>query len=337
MARTKWTRWCLLLCGAGFLLSAPAFAQRYLTLEEYRGLIEEAQRRPLGALGRELARYRPESLGLVVADFLREPPPAAAIKRAALLHTEAALGLGSGGEAHLALATKLNLAIPDPASRESWLRRWSLAVAYSYHHAINPLAAERFLDSALGLLPGDRDLQVALARVLHMGGRLRGEERLTARAGDVLRDVLRETPDDAELRVRLASILGRLGREEEAAAELARLEGARMRPLLRAVVHLVRGETALNNGDFVAAEHEFVGALRRARTSPAAASGLIAARMALRDHVGAAEAAKTLLDRRAVGWEPEWQFWLGPARDLDEAFESLRAEAQGRSTEGEPP
>ena len=93
---------------------------------------------------------------------------------------------------------------------------------------------------------------------------------------------------------------------------------------------LVRGETALNNGDFVVAEHEFVGALQRARTSPAAASGLIAARMALRDHIGAAEAAKTLLDRRAVGWEPEWQFWLGPARDLDEAFDSLRAEAQGQ-------
>ena len=131
MGRTKWTRWCLLLCGAGFLLSVPAFAQRYLTLEEYRGLIEEAQRGPLGAKGRELARYRPESLGLVVTDFLREPPPAAAIKRAALVHTEAALGLGGGGEAHLALATKLNLAIPDPASRESWLRRWSLAVAHS--------------------------------------------------------------------------------------------------------------------------------------------------------------------------------------------------------------
>ena len=75
MARTKWTRWCLLLCGAGFLLSVPAFAQRYLSLEEYRGLIEEAQRGPLGILGRELARYRPESLGLVVTDFLREPPP----------------------------------------------------------------------------------------------------------------------------------------------------------------------------------------------------------------------------------------------------------------------
>lgn len=327
----------LLLCVAGLSLSAPGFAQRYLSLDDYRGLVEVAQRGRLSSLGRELARYRPESLDLVLGDFLRESPPVPAIKRAALLHTEAALGLGQGGEAHLALATKLNLAIPDPVSRESWLRRWSLAVAYSYHHAINPLAAEKFLDSALELLPGDRELTVTLARVLHMGGRLRGEERLTARAEDVLRDLLRETPDDAELRVRLAGVLARLDRTEEAAAEFGRLEGMRVRPLLRFVAHLVRGEIALENGDYVVAEHEFVAALRRARTSPAATSGLIATRMALRDHVGAGEAAKVLLDRRSVGWEPEWQFWLGPARDLDEAFESLTAEAQERLAPGDRP
>lgn len=326
----------LFLTGAVIVAAEPAFGQRYLSLEGYLGLNEEAVQGPLAGVGRELARYRPESLELVINEFLRQSPATDAIKRAALLHTEAALGLGSGGEAHLALATKLNLAIPGPASRESWLRRWLLAVAYSYHHAINPLAAERFLDTALGLLPGDRDLRVALGRVLHMGGRLRGEERLTVRAEEVLRGILRETPDDPELRVRLASVLARLGRTGEAAAELALLEGMQMRSLPRFVTHLVRGEIALESGDYVVAEHEFVAALRRARTSPAATSGLISARMALRDHIGAAEAASTLLDRRSVGWEPEWQFWLGPARDLDEAFDALRAEAQGQSADGEP-
>lgn len=316
-------------CAIALTAAAPAGAQRNLDLERYRELIAEAETGPLGRLGRDLARHRQESVDRTVAEFLGEPRPTTDIKRAALLHTEVALGLVSGGEAHLALATELGLAIPDPDARESWLRRWLLAVAYSYHHAINPLAAETFLDRALQLLPGDRELSLALARVLHMGGQLRDEARLTARAADVLHGLLEETPDDPQLVIRLASVLEELDRPDEALAALARLEGARMPPLQRFALHLVRGEIALNAGEFAAAEAEFVQALRRARTSPAATAGLVTARMARRDRGGAAEASRTFLDRRSVGWEPEWQFWLGPARDLDRAFDALRAEAQG--------
>ena len=314
-------------------LTAAAAAQEGLDAEAYRSLVARAERGSLRVLGRELAGHRHEDLDQAVSEFLRDGPTAAPLMRAALLHTEAALGLRHASAAHLALATRLSGALPRTPASEDWRRRWFLAVAYSYHHAINPLAAETFLDSALETLPGDREIRLALARVLHMGGRLRGEQRLQIRTEEVLRDLLRESPGDPELRVRLASVLADLDRTEEAVAELASVDGERMGPLVRFALHLVRGEIALKADEFATAEQEFVRALRRGRTSLGATAGLVAARMALRDGAGAAEAAGALLDRRAVGWEPEWQFWLGPARELDEAFDALRAEAQGQPAE----
>ena len=307
---------------------ASGAPQEALDGARYLALLGETRGGLFITSGRALAGYRAESAGEVVREFLASGPAPLLLKTAALLHTEAAGLSRSGAETHFDLARELLRALPDPADREDWLRRWWLAVCSSYQVSLNSAAVVAAFERALADLPGDRALREAQARTLQMIGRQREEEPYQAMAAAVLDEMLRETPEDAALRVRRAGVLVDLGRETEAGAELDRADAGRLRALDRFALFLLRGEIALGAGDFAAAGTAFAEALRRGRRSPSAVSGLVAARLGRGDRAGAAEAARGLLDRRPGAWEPEWRYWLGPALEYRQMFDALKAEVR---------
>ncbi len=318
----------LTLAGAG-----PGAARQQLDPERYRALVEETAGGLFMNGGRELATFRVDSVGAVVRGFLREDPGALRLQAAAMLHTEAALNVGAAR--HLDFARELLDAIPYSAEREEWRRRWWLAVGYSYHLALNTAAAVAHFEKGVEAFPGDRDIRLALARVAQMAGRQREEQSYSRRAVELLAGLAEEDPEDPEIRVRLAGALFDTGDRAGAAFQLARLEGVRIPPWPRLGSLLLQGGMALDAGDYPAAETAFAEAVRRARRSPGAVSGLVAARLAQGKAAEAFAAAKALLARRPVGWEPEWRFWLGPAADMREMFEAMKTEIRtGFAEEG---
>ena len=320
---------------AAALGSPPAAAgQGRLDGARYRELLAETRGGLFITSGRALAAFPGEAAERTVREFIAGAPDPVRLQAAALLHTEAAALAGPESETHIGLARALLAALPDPAEREEWLRRWWLALGYSYQVALNSVAGVAAYEAALADLPGDRRIREALAAMLQMVGRQREEQPYLTRAAELLAELLEETPDDPALRVRLAGVLLDLGRREEAARELERLGGARLPATVRLASLLIRGEIALLAGNFAEAEAAFADAARRARRSPAAVSGLVAARLARGDRAGAAEAAGSLLGRRATGWEPEWTYWLGPALDFRDMFQAMKDEVRETAAEG---
>lgn len=320
---------------AALALPCPAAGQGRLEGARYRELLAETRGGLFITSGRALAAFAGESVERVVREFAASGPEPVRLKAAALLHTEAAVLSTRDPDLHLRLARDLLAALPDPGEREAWLRRWWLAVGYSYQVALNSVAGVAAYEAALKDLPGDHAIREALAAMLQMVGRQREEQPYLLRAAEVIGELLEETPEDAALRVRLAGVLLDLGRDGDAARELDRLEGVRVPSLTRLVVLLLRGEIALGARQFAEAETHFAEAVRRARRSPAAVSGLVVARLALGDGAGAAEASSALLGRRPIGWEPEWQYWLGPSLDFQEVFQAMKDEVREAAAEEE--
>ncbi len=314
------------LLGSFLLAPGPAHGQPRLDGDRYLALLGETRGGLFITSGRALAGYAGASVEPVVEGFLASGPQPLVLRTAAILHTEAAFLSNAAAEVHLEMARRLLRALPDPADREAWLRRWWLAVCYSYHVSLNSTAGVAAFDSALEDLPGDREIRIAQAAMLQMAGRQREETAYLIAGGNALLALLEETPEDADLRVRVAAVRLDLGDPDSAEAELERLGDARLTPLTRVASMLIRGEIALARERWEEAENHFASAVRRARRSPAAVSGLVTARLALGDAAGASEAALALLDRPAVGWEPEWQYWLGPALDFQEMFNEMKAE-----------
>jgi tetratricopeptide (TPR) repeat protein len=301
-------------------------AQGGIDANGYRELLEEVRGGLFISSGRVLAGFDPDSVERVVGDLIASGPDARALKTAALLHTEAA---GHGhSETHLQLARTLLKAIPDPEDRGDWIRRWWLALCFSYQVQLSVGPGITAFEMAMEDLPDDRDVQRSFAAALWMFGKQREEPAYLARAGAMFQELLEESPDDPGLRIRFAGVLLDLGRSEEAAFVLDQLGDARLRSGPRLAMLLIRGEIALGAGDFAAAEAAFAEAVRRSRRSPAAVSGLVAARLSLGDARGAAEAAGALLARAPAGWEPEWRYWLGPALEYPGIFQAMKDEVQ---------
>ena len=323
------------------LLSGTAEAaprQDRLDGAAYQALLAEVRGGLFITSGRALAGSRPDSVEAVVADFIASGPKALELAAAALLHTEAA-SYGPS-DTHLEMARNLLRAIPDPDQRTDWTRRWWLALGYSYQVQLLPGPGVAAFGAALEDLPQDSELRIAFARALWMFGRQREEPSYLDRAREILTGLLEETPDQGELRVQLAGVLLDSGQTEAALEQLDRLEGVRLGGSPRFAAFMLRGEAALSAGDFEAAEAAFAQAVRRARRSPSAVAGLVAARRSLGDDEGAAEAATSLLERRSSGWEPEWRYWLGPALDYAEMFQAMKDEVRapaGSGSEGGRP
>ena len=309
-----------------FIVPAFAAAQGRLDLDNYVALLAETREGLFITSGRALAGYESQSVERVVQEFLTGSPADSDLKRAALLHTEAAGH--AAGELHLRLGSDLLQAIPDPTVRTEWLRRWWLAVGYSFQLQLATSSGVAAFEAALEDLPGDRDIRTAFVSALWMFGRQREEPAYLERAYQLLTELLEETPDDAPLRIQRAGVLLDYGLLEDARDQIEALEGARIGALPRLALLMLDGEAALSEGDFPAAEAAFAQAVRRARRSPAANAGLVAARLSLGDLEGAAEAAAAALSRRVSGWEPEWRYWLGPALEYQEMFQAMKDEVR---------
>lgn len=316
---------------AAFIAALPALAtvadaQDRLDAAGYESLLEEARGGLFITSGRALAGFRADSVEAAVTAYIASEPASLDLATAALVHTEAASH--ASPDLHFEFARRLLRAMPDPDRRADWMRRWWLALGYSYQVQLAPGPAVAAFENALEDLPNDREVRIAFARALWMFGRQREEPSDLARAREILAALLEETPEDGALRVQLAGVLLDSGLTDEAVEELDRLEGARLGGSERFALLMLRGEAGLASRDYEAAEAAFAQAVRRARRSPAAASGLIAARRSLGDREGAAEAATSLLSRRPTGWEPEWRYWLGPALDYAEMFQAMKDEVR---------
>ena len=307
-------------------------AQSRIDAGGYQELLNEVRGGLFISSGRVLAGFDPNSVERVVGDLIASGPDARELKTAALLHTEAA---GHGySETHLQLARSLLKAIPDPEDSGDWIRRWWLALCYSYQVQLSVGPGVAAFEGATEDLPDDPGVRRAFAAALWMFGKQREEPTYLTRAGVMLQALLEETPDDPDLRIRFAGVLLDLGRPEDAAFVLDQLGDARLRSGPRLAALLIRGEIALGAGEFDAAEAAFAEAVRRSRRSPAAVSGLVAARLSQGDAEGAAEAAGALLARAPTGWEPEWRYWLGPALDYQEMFQAMKDEVREPAEEG---
>ncbi len=322
----------------GALLGAAAglaAAQPRIDAEQYRTLVEETAGGLFMSGGRELTTYREDSVEAAARDFLRSEPGALRLKAAAMLHTEGALNVGA--PRHLDFAEELLRAIPDPAERAEWLRRWWLAVGYSYHLSLNTAGAVAHFERGVEALEGDPEIRLALARVTQMAGRQREEQPYSRRAVELLIGLAEEDPENPELRVRLAGAFFDIGDRYQAEFQLEWLESARVPPYPRLALLLLKGEMAMDAGDYPAAEAAFAEATARARRSPGAVSGLVAARLAQGKTADAFAAANALLARPPTGWEPEWRFWLGPAADMQEIFNEMKTEIRTGFPEGGGP
>ena len=313
---------------AALALPDPAGGQGRLDRTRYEELLAETRGGLFITSGRALAAFRGESVEPVVREFIASSPEPVRLKAAALLHTEAAVLSNRDSNRHLDLARALLIAVPDRAERDAWLRRWWLALGYSYQVALNSVAGVAAYEAALQDFPGDREIRGALVAMLQMVGRQREELPYLRRAAELLQELLEETPDDADLRVRFAGVLLDLGQPEDAAWALDQIAGARLPALTRFASLLIRGEIALGAERFAEAETVFSEAVRRARRSPAAVSGLVAARLARGDRPGATEAAEALLGRRPTGWAPEWRYWLGPSLEFEAMFQAMKDEVR---------
>lgn len=322
----------VLSLAAAFGAAGASAAQGRLDAGGYQELLNEVRGGLFISSGRVLAGFDPDSVERVVGDFIASTPGARELKAAALLHTEATAH--GHPETHLQMARTLLKAIPDPADREDWIRRWWLALCYSYQVQLSVGPGVTAFERALEDLPADRDVRRSFAAALWMFGKQREEPTYLTRAGVMLQELLEETPDDPDLRVRFAGVLLDLGRAEDAAFVLDQLGDARLRSGPRLASLLIRGEIALGAGEFAAAEAAFAEAVRRSRRSPAAVAGLVAARLSQGDAAGAAEAAGALLARTTSGWEPEWRYWLGPALEYPGMFEAMKDEVREPAAEG---
>lgn len=324
----------ILVLALAAVLGSPGLApaQGRIDGAGYQELLNEVRGGLFISSGRVLASFPPDSVERVIGDFIASEPAGRELKAAALLHTEAA-GHGQS-EPHLQMARRLLKAIPDPEERADWIRRWWLALCYSYQVQLSVGPGVAAFEGAMEDLPGDRDIQRAFAAALWMFGRQREEPAYLTRAGVMLQELLEETPDDPDLRIRFAAVLLDLGRPEDAIFVLDALGDARLPSGLRLALLLIRGEIALSAGEFAAAEAAFAEAVRRSRRSPGAVSGLVAARLALGEAQGAAEAAGALLARAPTGWEPEWRYWLGPALGYPGIFQAMKDEVREPTEEG---
>ena len=252
--------------------SNPSLAQGRIDLDAYQELLNEVRGGLFISSGRVLAGFAPDSVERVVGDLIASGPDARELKTAALLHTEAA---GHGhSDTHLQLARNLLKAIPDSEDRGDWIRRWWLALCFSYQVQLSVGPGVAAFEGAMEDLPGDRDVQRAFAAALWMFGRQREEPTYLTRAGVMLQELLEETPDDPDLRIRFAGVLLDLGRREDAVFVLDQLGDARLRTGPRLALLLIRGEIALGAGEFAAAEAALpkLSGARAGRRQPSPAS-----------------------------------------------------------------
>ena len=180
------------------------------------------------------------------------------------------------------------------------------------------------------LFPNDPDLAFALAAFYQMWGALKREERDLLRAQTIFESLLQTHPASEELHIRLAHVLVRLEREDEARSHLRDTDFDGIADDSVAVAAwMVNGELAQRNGDWNAAAVAFEAAWER----DSGCQVCIVAMAHARERIGEADASPHLV----TGWleassrpkrDAWWRFLLARSTEHERRLAELRRDVQ---------
>jgi tetratricopeptide (TPR) repeat protein len=243
------------------------------------------------------------------------------------------------------------LAARAPDTRD-FARRFYLAMAKRCQWDYCLEEARAWAREGLALFPRDADLLLAAGAAYEEGGTLgmtdsrtlitglpRGQHdniRVSARqrqgwlaeARRYLDGAVAAAPDDAMARLRQGRVLFRLGEREPARGALGEALQRAREPGLRFLAHMFLGGTREDAGEVEAAAAEYRLALE---IDPLSQSAAVALAHALQ-LAGEAEEAREVLRSgvsaagRRAGRDAYWDYLVGNALDVEEAFARLREE-----------
>ena len=292
---------------------------------------------------REISSLTPVELEELANAFLAGDRTDAELKAAALVHTEYVLSVAPRpppdpsaartNAYHLDLARRYAHAIESPEARNDFLKKWHLAVGYRFHADLEVSAAISILGAGLMLFPNDPELAFAFAAFHQMWGALKREERDLLRAQTIFESLLQThhaSEELDELDIRLAHVLVRLDREDEARSYLRDTDFDGIADDSVAVAAwMVNGELAQRSGDWNAAAVAFQSARER---DPGCQVCIVALAHA-RERIGEAEASQHLV----TGWleapsrrKPDawWRFLLARSTEHERSLAELRRDVQ---------
>lgn len=260
------------------------------------------------------------------------------VETALLLHTDLALllrrhGLEEGAESHITIGRTL---AEDPALDE--LRReWLLAMAYAHQTRARPSEALRFYMECADAYPeagrarmgaGTLYERIAFFPTGFGRGNLMVPPRVAARAAEgSYREALKVQPSLTEARLRLARVLQKTERLDEALAELALVVESDDDRALRALGHLFWGEIAESRDDFTGAIDQYRSALEAEPNLQVAALALAQALNRRRGRRAAVDALVPALGQPSAP-SPWLAYRTGPLSLSVSPLDDLRAQLQ---------
>ena len=223
--------------------------------------------------------------------------------------------------------------IRQPLGPDVFERQWYYTVLTLLQGTINPPALEAFADRALARFPDEPRFLFARAIAADQRSTTAGASRAAARGSSqtALETVRRQyealigMPDvAAEARVRLAWLLHRMGRHDDA---LARLDEVDVEPLdgsLRYLRHLFSGHVmnALGRPDDATVAYRAARAI--APDAQSAQVALMNGLLARGDRAGAEAVAEVIQRQRSTDFDPWWMYWQGQYRLYGQAMARIR-------------
>ncbi|MGE5836956.1 MAG: hypothetical protein ACM4AI_20955 [Acidobacteriota bacterium] len=223
--------------------------------------------------------------------------------------------------------------IRQPLGPDVFERQWYYTVLTLLQGTINPPALEAFADRALARFPDEPRFLFARAIAADQRSTTAGASRAAARGSSqtALETVRRQyealigMPDvAAEARVRLAWLLHRMGRHDDA---LARLDEVDVEPLdgsLRYLRHLFSGHVmnALGRPDDATVAYRAARAI--APDAQSAQVALMNGLLARGDRAGAETVAEVIQRQRSTDFDPWWMYWQGQYRLYGQAMARIR-------------
>jgi VWFA-related protein len=233
----------------------------------------------------------------------------------------------------LRLLNRFTRLIRQPLGPDVFERQWYYTVLTLLQGTINPPALEAFADLALARFPDEPRFLLARAIAADQRSTMAGASRVAATGSSqtALETVHRQYEAligmpavAAEARVRLAWLLHRIGRHDDA---LARLDEVDVEPLdgsLRYLQHLFSGHVmnALGRPDDATVAYRAARAI--APDAQSAQVALMNGLLAQGDRAGAETVAEVIQRQRSTDFDPWWMYWQGQYRLYGQAMARIR-------------
>jgi VWFA-related protein len=233
----------------------------------------------------------------------------------------------------LRLLNRFTRLIRQPLGPDVFERQWYYTVLTLLQGTINPPALEAFADLALARFPDEPRFLLARAIAADQRSTTAGASRVAATGSSqtALETVRRQYEAligmpavAAEARVRLAWLLHRIGRHDDA---LARLDEVDVEPLdgsLRYLQHLFSGHVmnALGRPDDATVAYRAARAI--APDAQSAQVALMNGLLARGDRAGAETVAEVIQRQRSTDFDPWWMYWQGQYRLYGQAMARIR-------------